>query len=166
MALTPFTTADEVRAILGTNTDELPDRVCDLPIYLMGLLREIRKISESLPASFSSIAGKVEGDRSPVETALFEATRLFSAYVAAKQVGVSLASMLPKSVSDGKAAVSRFADAPYKETLRRIDDALAAARAALIATLEELGMDTAGPRSPPVAFVAVKRGYDPVAGEA
>lgn len=165
MALTQYCSASEVRATVGANELELPDPVLALPIYEIGLLRELSKVSESLPATFSAINEKPEASRTDAEKALFAATRLFSNFVVSRQVGVSLAARLPKSVSDGKAAVSRFSGEPYKDTLARIDQYYASARSALIATLDEFGTPSSATVAPTLAFVAVQRGYDPVTGE-
>lgn len=161
MALLPYCDRDEVRAALGVNSVELPDAVLDLPIYQIGLLRELAKVSPTLPASFSAIAAKVEASRTAGEAALYSATRLFSAYAAARQVGVSLGSITPKSVGDGKANVARFSDSPYKDVLERVGVMLATARAALLDALAG-GVVQATPL--PVSFVASQRFYDPVKG--
>jgi hypothetical protein len=164
MALTPYCENAEVRATLGVNAIELPDAVLNLPIYAIGLVRELNKVAPSLPASFSAISGKPTGDRSEAEQAVLDATKLFSAYASARQVGVSLASIMPKDVGDGKASVSRFADAPYKETLSRIEAMYLASRASLITSLGELAQTPAAAARTPLAFIAATRSYDPVTG--
>lgn len=165
MALTQYCELDEVRAALGVNDVELPDTVLNLPIYEIGLVRELTKVSTSLPAAFSSVLGVLESARTAQQTDLYNATRMFSVYTCAKQVGVSLASITPKGVSDGKASVSRFSDSPYKDVLERVEAVLASARAHLIeayATLSGSGASTQ--MSLPLAFRAGGRTYDPVTG--
>lgn len=164
MALTPYCENAEVRATLGVNAIELPDSVLNLPIYEIGLVRELNKVAPSLPASFSAINSKPADQRTAAELALLDATKLFSAYASARQVGVSLASMMPKDVGDGKATVSRFADAPYKETLARIEAMYLASRSSLLASLAELTQLPAAAARTPLAFVAATRSYDPVTG--
>ena len=164
MAMTPYCEAAEIRAILGVNAIELPDVVLNLPIYTIGLMRELSKLSPSLPASFSAINAKALADRTPLEQALFDATRLFSPYASARQVGVSLASMMPKDVGDGKATISRFADAPYKETMARIEAMFNAARGSLEATLAESEGTDAPAVKTFLGFVVSSRTYDPVTG--
>lgn len=161
MALTPYCEREEVRAALGVNSTELPDAVLDLPVYQIGLLRELTKLSLSLPASFLAAEALASSARTAAQAELHDATRLFSVYAAARQVGVSLGGMVPKSVGDGKATVSRFSDAPYKDVLDRVDAMLAAARASLLQTL-----DGGAPQALvlPAFFAAAQRTYDPVTG--
>ncbi|MBT2326746.1 hypothetical protein J7E62_31015 [Variovorax paradoxus] len=164
MALTPYCENAEVRATLGVNAVELSESVLNLPIYQIGLLRELNKVAPSLPALFSTITAKPVEQRTEPEKAVLDATKLFSAYASARQVGVSLASLMPKDVGDGKASVSRFADAPYKETLARIETMYLASRASLIASLAELTQTPAAAPATPLAFIAAARSYDPVTG--
>lgn len=164
MALTPYCENAEVRAALGVNAIELPDAVLNLPIYSIGLLRELNKVSSSLPAAFSGIEVKALEARTEAEQALHDAVRLFSAYASARQVGVSLASILPKDVGDGKATISRFADAPYKETLARVEAMFGATRASVIASLDELNQTTTPAAVIAPVLVAAQRSYDPITG--
>ena len=165
MALTLHCEPDEARAALGANALELPDAVLSLPIYVIGLTRELSKVSPSLPGLFTAIAAKSEAARTPLESALHDATRLFSVYAVAKQVGISLASMLPKDVGDGKATVSRFSDAPYKETMSNVESMFHTARASLLESLAAFTQTpTATASRVPVHFVAGNRSYDPITG--
>ncbi len=164
MALTPYCENAEVRAALGVNAIELADSVLDLPIYAIGLMRELSKLEPSLPALFSTIHAKSADGRTSGEQSLHDAVKLFSAYAAARQVGVSLASLLPKDVGDGKASISRFADAPYKETLARVESMYLSTRASLGATLKEYSQTPAAAARTPRPFLAAARGYDPVTG--
>ncbi len=166
MALTQYCELDEVRAALGVNDVELPDTVLNLPVYEIGLVRELAKVSTSLPAAFSSLLNIAEGARSAQQVELFNATRMFSVYTCAKQVGVSLASMTPKGVSDGKASMARFSDSPYKDVLERVEMVLASARAHLIEAYATLsgGASASTQMSLPLAFRAGGRTYDPVTG--
>lgn len=163
MALTKYCSSDEVRAALGVNSDELGDAVIALPIYEIGLVRELAKVSASLPAAFLA-AVDVQGPSAP-QKAFVDAVHMFSAYSVAKQVGVSLATFAPKDVSDGKAGLSRFAGQPYNETMARVAEALADARAALVDAYAALtGNGAASTVKPAVHFMASGRLVDPVTG--
>ena len=164
MALTPYCETAEVRAALGVNAKELPDVVLNLPIYAIGLMRELSKLAPSLPATFLIIADKALADRSALETALFDATRLFSPYATARQAGVGLASFMPKDVGDGKATISRFSDAPYKETMARVEAMFQAARGSLVATLAGYSGGNAPVAAAFTGFLVSSRAYDPVTG--
>lgn len=166
MALTTYLQLAEVRAALGVNDIELKDAVLTLPVYEMGLVRELNKISTSLPAAFSSIAAKAAGVRTVAEAALYDATKLFSVYAVARQVGVSLASFAPKDVTDSKAGVSRFSGEPYKDTMARLDVMYSALRDSLVTAMGAYSGATATtPATTPFrTFVAAGRGVDPVTG--
>jgi hypothetical protein len=166
MALTTYCEYDEVRAALGVNDIELSDTVLSLPVYEIGLVRELNKVSTSLPVAFSTVSNIAEESRTDVQQALLDATHLFCTYAAAKQVGVSLGSIIPKDVGDGKASVSRFSDSPYKEVMRNIEIMFAAVRVSLSEALAAYSGAAAPSASttPFTIFKASNRGYDPVTG--
>lgn len=166
MALTAYCELDEVRATLGVNDLEISDHVLNLPVYEMGLVRELNKVSTSLPAAFSTVSNTAEESRTDRAQALFDAVRLFSVYAVARQVGVSLGITAPKDIGDGKATKSRFSDSPYRDTLDRIEQMYAGAKAGVSDALASYsGATSAGASSVPFTyFKAVGRGVDPVTG--
>jgi hypothetical protein len=166
MALTTYCELDEVRAALGVNDNELSDAVLNLPVYEIGLVRDLNKVSTSLPVAFSTCSNVAEEDRTDPQQALVDATRLFCVYAVAKQVGVSLGSIVPKDIGDGKATLSRFSDSPYKDVLSRIDAMYAAVRGSL---LESLVLYSGAGSSikatvPFTVFGKSSRGTDPITG--
>ena len=166
MALTAYCELDEVRAALGVNDLEIADSVLNLPVYEIGLVRELNKISTSLPAAFSTASNISEEIRPDPAQALVDAVRLFSVYAVARQVGVSLGVVAPKDIGDGKATVSRFSDSPYRDTLDRIEKMYLAVRSSLADALSTYAGSTASvaPTTPFTFFKAVSRGVDPVTG--
>ena len=166
MALTAYCEPDEVRAALGVNDLEITDAVMGLPVYEIGLVRELNKISTSLPAAFSTASNTAEESRTELAQALVDAVRLFSVYALAKQVGVSLGVVAPKDVGDGKATLSRFSDSPYRDTLDRIETMYTATKSSLASALADYSGSTATVAStvPFTFFKAVGRGTDPVTG--
>lgn len=162
MALTTYCDYEEIRAALGVNSIELADAVLGLPVYEIGLVRELNKISTSLPAAFSTATGA--SPQAALDKALCDAVRMFSAYAVAKQAGVSLATFAPKDVGDGKATLSRFSGQPYTETMDNVKAALADARAALQDALAAYQGATAATAVLPVSFMASSRTIDPVVG--
>lgn len=166
MSLTSYCGFDEVRSALGVNDVELKNTVLSLPVYEMGLLREFNRISLSLAAAFLAISGKSPGARTDAEKALYDATRLFSVYAVAKQVGVALPNFAPKDVGDGKASISRFAGEPFKLVLDGIDAYYQTMRANAQEALAGYGVTTTSTAStlPVSPFRASKRSYDPVTG--
>lgn len=166
MALTTYAQLAEVRAALGVNDVELKDAVLNLPVYEMGLTRELNKVSTSLPAAFSTVAGIDENSRTDAQQLLYRAVREFSVYVVAKQVGVSLASFAPKDVQDGKASISRFAGESFKKTQEELDGICSVTRASLVAAWAEFNSSGSSVDfTPGTFFVAAARGVDPVTGE-
>lgn len=166
MALTQYCELEEVRAALGVNDDELPDAVLNLPVYEMGLVRELAKVSASLPAAFSSIQNAPEASWTDLQRQVHDATRLFSVYACARQVGVALGAMAPKTISDGKANVSRFSDSPYKDVMDRLEAFYASARAHISEVYAQLvgATQSVVSTTPPTMFMASTRSRDPVTG--
>lgn len=166
MALTTYCKLEEVRAALGVNDIELSDAVLNLPVYEIGLVRELNKISTSLPVAFSTLSAIAKASRTEVQQALVDATRLFSVYACARQVGVSLGSIVPKDIGDGKATISRFSDSPYKDVLNRVEAMYTACKASLLETMVLYsGTGTATASTVPVTvFKAASRSFDPVTG--
>jgi hypothetical protein len=166
MALTVYCEPEEVRAALGVNSDELSDAVLNLPVYSIGLVRELNKISVSLSVAFSTASAIAEESRTDVQQQLLDATHLFSVYSVARQVGVSLGIMAPKDIGDGKATLSRFSDSPYRDTLARIDTMYVATRAGALEALNAYSGTTLGTASttPATVFKASIRSLDPVTG--
>lgn len=166
MSLTKYCSYDEVRSTLGVNDIELSDAVLSLPVYEMGLLRELNKVSPSLAAAFSAIYDKVPAQRTAAELAMFSATRLFCVYAAARQMGVALPNFAPKDVGDGKATISRFAGEPFKLVLDGVDKYYQTMRSGLQDALTSAGLNPAGTTSlvPLPTFRASARRYDSVTG--
>lgn len=167
MSLTTYCDFDEVRSALGVNDIELKDTVLALPVYEMGLVRELNKLSTSLNAAFSTVAAMDSGDRTVDEVAFYSAVRLFSVYAVAKQVGVSLPLLAPKDVGDGKATVSRFAGTPFETVMANVEDYFSALKTDLrlaYETLTSVPAESGASAVPAVVFLASKRTYDPVTG--
>ena len=164
MALTPYCTNDEVRAVLGVSLSELKDEVLDLPIYEMGLRRELNKVSLSLPAAFSTVNSIVAGSRTDAQAALYEAVKMFTVYAVARQAGAPLALAAPKSLNDDKSGFSRYADSPYKDVLERIEQMFQHTRQDLLNAFSEYLGSTAAAKVMPGALAVSSRTYDPVTG--
>ena len=118
MSVLDYTTYDEIRAVLGVSTDELEDSTLALGLYLSNLIGELEDIDTSLPGDYAVVAAL--SSRSALQQRFYEGTRLFAAYAVAKQLGSGLPLFGPKDITDGKASTSRFADSPYKETLKAV----------------------------------------------
>lgn len=166
MSLTAYCSLEEVRAALGVTDIELSDAVLSLPVYEIGLVRELNKVSASLLAAFSTVSAIPDNVRTPEQDSLHDAVHLFSVYACARQVGFSLGVFAPKEVGDGKATMTRFSSDPYKDTLDRVDQAAQAARRDLIQVYADYSSAsvTTSVTTPVGVFRASGRSYDPITG--
>lgn len=167
MSLTTYCEFDEVRSALGVNDLELKDSVLALPVYEMGLVRELNKVSTSLTAAFSAVYAKAPEARTEVEAALHDAVHVFSVYAVARQVGVSLSVFAPKDVGDGKATLSRFAGEPFKVTMDGVNEYYQIAKDSVRQAFEAYNGSSstvAASLTPATLFKASGRSYDPVEG--
>lgn len=164
--LTPFTTVDDVRALLGVSSEELPDRTLNLPVYEIALRRKVRSLDEARGIVALFVSLDVNPSRNALENAAHQAIYYYASLVAATQAGLSLALVAPKRITDDKSGVERFSDSPYRDVLARLEAELAAARAAAQAALADLFGLTPPAQKQSRQFVAVKRSYDPVTGGA
>ena len=163
MALSPYCSNDEVRATLGVSALELGDQVLDLPMYTVGLQEALLELSPTLPAAFSSISAIDQSQRTEVQNSFLNSVHLFSVYSVAKQAGVALSMLSPRTLSDEKSSYSRFSDGPYKDTLENIEKQLAKWSAKVVEAISLMD-NVVRTEEPTARFVAVKRRYDPVTG--
>lgn len=114
MALAPFTTADEVRGVLGVAPEELLDATLELNIYSINLKLALSKVDATVVSQFNTVNGISDASRTAVQTRFHEAVTIYAPYAVAVQVLPSLPMLAPKSITDGKAAVSKFSESPFK----------------------------------------------------
>lgn len=163
MALVPYCSNDEVRAALGVTVSELADSVLDLPIYEIGLRRELLKVASTLPSDFSTAYAIPQVSRTTKQQALVDCTHTFVTLSVARQVGSTLGMFAPKTLTDDKAAFGRFTDAAYKDTLATLELLYQASRTELVsASADYLGSNVVS--NSVVSFIATKRSYDPISG--
>lgn len=117
MALTDYTSYDEVRAVLGVSVDEIADATLDLGVYSLNLLAELEDISETLPEDYAIVSDIDGGNRTEKQRKLYNAVQLFAPYAAGKQLASSLPLFSPKAVTDGKSGFTRYSDSPYKHAI-------------------------------------------------
>ena len=119
MALLSYTTYDDIRAALGVSSDEIQDATLSLSLYELNLTSEFEDIGLSLETDYATVAAL--SSKTAIQDRFLQATRLFSTYAVAYQATTSLPLFSPKDVTDGKAAFSRYADSPYKEVIKRVE---------------------------------------------
>lgn len=161
--LTPYTTNDQVRAVLGVSDEELPDATLDLPIYEANLRQELVVVGASVGADFKTVSA--QATFTDVEQAFLDMVTLF----APTAVGLHLAQSLPlfvaKQVTDGKAAVTRHTDSPFqgaidacRKNYERFRQALERTYAAYKNTIAPDNIST------PIVFIGAQPSSDPVTG--
>lgn len=143
--------------------DELEDTTLGLEVYSTGVEEDIFDISTTLAATYEAIAAKGEVDRSVKEGRVYKLVRSFSTYSAAKQFGLALPMFSPKSLSDGKASMSRFSGEPYKDVLKGLSEQYDLFRGRLIKALDDLSSSVAVSVDRTV-LLRVSPAYDPVTG--
>lgn len=141
ISLTEYTSADEVRAVIGVDAIELPDATVYLPVFSQVL--HIRL------AGFSGTVGTTTGsatsifDALSVQETLTDGEEIFiltvkqlATYIVAEACCSGLSMFALKSDSDGKATQSRFSsEATFKDVVKNIQQRLASLAGALDSTL-------------------------------
>lgn len=115
--LSPFTTNDEVRAACGATEQELTDETLDLPLYEANLRLELGVVGTTLAADFEAVDIVGVEVRTSAQVNFHAAVQLFSPYAVTAQLEQSLPLLVAKSVTDGKAGMSRFSESPFKDAL-------------------------------------------------
>lgn len=135
MALSPFTTYADVRAACGVTEEEVPDSVLGLQLYELTLRRDLRAVSSTLVTDFSVWAadGATDAQRAAASSA-----SLFATYSVARTLSVGLPLAAPKDIGDGKATLARFADAPYRAVIERVQAEYEKALSELRSAIEAL----------------------------
>lgn len=158
MALTDYTTYEEVRAALGVSAHELKDETLALPIYLTELTEQLREIHPDLDASYQS--AKTAG----TQERFVSLVQMYCAYAVAQHALGRIEMFAPRVIKDARAEMER-AENPFKQLREDVASMLGRLRTRLLAAYAEV--NPAAPVSPPVARVIainVPLGVDPVTG--
>lgn len=161
MTLTDYTSYEDVRAALGVTDIELEDSTLSLEVYSSGLEEDLYDVSANLVTTYKGVTAKADEDRTEKEARVYRLVRVFATYSAAKLLGTSLPMFGPRSVSDGKASMSRFSSDPYKDVLKRLSEQYDLSRGRLIRALDDLSSSTTDVTLQTV-MLRVSSAYDPV----
>ena len=148
-AITDYTSYAEVRAALGVSEEEVGDGVLGLPMYGSHLATEMTdladtlSLTEDIDVTYAAIKIIAEDALTKQQKRVLATTQLFATYAVARHLGTALAMMAPKSIGDGKALMSRFADSPYKSTLSNVETQYEKAKGALGKALANLNSTSA-----------------------
>lgn len=140
--LIDYTTFDDIRSALGVSSDELEDTTLELETWDYHLQADLEGISATLTAGYAAVVAVAAGSRTAAQAKLYRATRLYATLSTANALAASLPMFGPKDVSDGKALVSRFADAPYKAVVKSVREQYETAGARLKQAWAELSSST------------------------
>lgn len=162
MALTLYTSYDDIRAALGVSNEELEDATLSLQLYEFNLIAELEDISLDLPSDFATVAGDTQRDEDSER--LYQSVRLFSTYAVSSQLASSLPLFSPKDVTDGKAGFSRYSDSPYKETIKEIKRLFDRYRGRVVNSYASWNASTAPTTTTRTYFAVVSPASDPVTG--
>lgn len=110
MALTTYTTYDEVRATLGVSKTELADTVLSLTQWDMLVTLGLEDVNLDIPTLYATVAALPTISRSSTEQRFYDLTRLYACYALALNLLVSLPMFSVKSLTDGRAEFDRQND--------------------------------------------------------
>ena len=119
MALSDFTSFEDVRAALGVTEDELSDTTLDLRLYEYTLKADLERVDANLVGNYTAALALPNPNTAQIR--LVESTKVFSTYAVARHLLAALPMFAFKEVTDGKASDTRFALDPYKATTERVE---------------------------------------------
>jgi hypothetical protein len=166
LALTDYTSPDQVRAVLGVTSKELKNTQLALDVYLSGLLVDLRSVNVGINTLYESTLLIPEVDRTDSQKAFLEAVKLYATYSVAAAITVSLSLMAVKSITDGKAGLDRFAGNPYQAVEIAVREKLAQYRSHLLDIYAQLVPDVGSASlAPLIGIRGVSPASNPVTGE-
>lgn len=165
--LAPFTSHDQVRAVLGVTPEELSDDTLNLEIYEANLRLELDLIADNdgaLITAFEAVDAIGEAVRTRAEANFHAAVILFAPYPVALHLASSLPLFAPKSITDGKAAIARHAESPFEKQIREAKQYHERFRQNLLSRWATYNSSTVTATALPTLFSVSSPASDPVAG--
>lgn len=163
MSVLSYTSADQIRALLGVSIDELPDSVVELEVYDTGLLNDLMEISPTIGLEYQTLLDGDIDSLTPLQSLLFKGVRAYATYCTARRVAIGMPMFGPKDITDGKAGVVRFAGTPYLDTLAAIESELSRTKQRLIVVYKSFNPSVSS--VPPRVYAnAVPLLFNPVTG--
>ncbi len=162
MALTDYTTYDEVRAVLGVAEEELEDVTLALPIYETLLEEDLADLSPNMEANYTAVKGLPTP--SPNETRFLRLISAWSAYRVAIHLLSPLAMFGPKVIESDKDKEERIQD-PYAALREQVPVAANVLKGRILALYAILFPGESQPVPVDViSVVVVGLGTDPITG--
>ena len=160
MAITSYTTYDDVRAALGVSAQDLQDSTLGLTLYDDALAMELAAISSGVEALFTVTNNSVSP--TDAEKQFLRATRTFATYAVARELVPAMRMFAVQQVTDSKASMSRFSD-PLATVSKDIEKKYQLAKDALNAALVSVnGAGSSGYQR--VDLFVSSPSFDPVTG--
>lgn len=165
MALLDYTSYDEVRAVLGVSSTELPDRTLAQPLYDTHAELALEDIAPTLPTVYADIVALPSGTATAVQLRLQTLVQLFVPYAVAAKLLTSLPLFAVQSLTDGRAGFDRQDNGNIFEG---VGEDVKAALADIVARLKASFLlvtgltPTEATVTMPTLTVASLRGLDPV----
>lgn len=153
----------EVRAVLGLTSTELPDSVLTLPMYETFLALQLEDIGADLPTEYLEILALPSESRSTTQARFFDLTRLFSAYATAKELLTSLPMLGVQKLSDGRAEFTRQSE-QWESIVDGVDAAYSTLRERLGLAYKVLVPTASVPTSTTFTMTSAVGMTDPVTG--
>lgn len=159
--LTQYTSYDEIRGALGVAEEEITDEVLALPIYEQILLFELYDMDPGMEAAFLALPTT---SLSANQQRFKDLMQVFSAYVLAKQLLITLPMFGPQTIKDAKTELVRVND-PYKETREGVFGFYNLMKGRVLAAYQVLVPGAVLPTAPVITFMSgIALGADPVTG--
>jgi len=164
MAITAYTTADIIRALLGVSDLEITDAVINLPNYELTFLLEMEDIDKGVGAVKGTYDALPGTGRTAQQQRYFDLFGLMAAYSCARQLLTALDMSAPQIIGDNKAKMQRM-DEQSKRLLVALNAGYDTVRSRLIAAfLVFVPSADVATAEASVYSAAVGLGSDPVLG--
>lgn len=156
---------DDVRAVIGADTEDLEDTEIELKVIELQLVDVLDSISENLIDIFKAIVVKME-DPLPTATKLERkivgTLQVLSTYYVALVLAPTFPVKILRKITDGKATGERTAE-PFENLQRELQDTVDALIERMKDLLEEYGEEVTRTTNG-VLTLAVGLAVDPVTG--
>lgn len=162
MALTDFTTYNEVRATLGVSEPEITDAVLALPMYEVLLTEDLREMNEDLEADYMVADALISPTADQARFVYLVQT--YSAHKVGLVLIGSIPMFAPRMIKDSSSEFDRMAD-PYQNMRQSIADTLTYLRSRVLDAYATLTPAAPAPAAITRVLVAgVGLGVDPITG--
>lgn len=108
MALTDYTTYDQIRAVFSVTDAELEDTTLAQPLYETQLMEQFRLVGEDVEQKFLDLQGVMVSNMTYKEKRFYRLVGVFSTYAVCMELLQSLELLAVKSEQDARAQYERF----------------------------------------------------------